>query len=69
MNIRFFWMGIIFLVVGIDICSSFMGAGAELINSSSDNADYARAEQYLPANAVASMFNVSVDPNWIPGTQ
>ncbi len=69
MNIRFFWMGIIFLVVGIEICSSFVGTGAELINSSSDNADYARAEQFIPVNAVASMFNVSVDPHWIPGTQ
>jgi hypothetical protein len=46
MNIRFFWMSIIFLVVGINICSSFVGTGAELINSSSDNADYARAEQF-----------------------
>ena len=69
MNIRFSWMSIIFLVVGFSICSSFVGAGAEFINSSSDTAEYARAEQFIPLNAVGSMFNVSVDPHWIPGTQ
>jgi dipeptidyl-peptidase-4 len=67
MNIRFIGMSIIFLVVGLSVCSSI---GAELIDidSPSATADYARAEQFIPANAVASMFNVSVDPNWIPGT-
>ena len=69
MNIRFSRMSIIFLVVGFSICSSFVGAGAEFINSSSDTAEYARAEQFIPLNAVGSMFNVSVDPHWIPGTQ
>jgi len=68
MNIRSFWMSIIFLVVGFSIFSSFVGTGGELTDSSSDTANYAGAEQFIPVNAVASMFNVSVDPNWIPST-
>ena len=69
MNIRFLRMSIIFLVVGFSIClSSSTAAEPELIDSPSATADYARAEQFIPANAVASMFNVSVDPNWIAGT-
>ena len=57
------------MVICISAWSGFVGAGAELINSSSGRLDYARAEQFIPVNAVASMFNVSVDPNWIPSTQ
>src|SRR5436305_12870869 len=30
-------------------------------------ADYARAEQFLPANATARIFNAAVQPNWIAG--
>jgi dipeptidyl-peptidase-4 len=63
-NIRF-----ILLVICISALSSFVGTAAELINLSSEASDYAAAEQFIPVNAVASMFNVSVDPNWIPGTR
>ena len=69
MNNRFFRISFILLVICLSAYSSFAGAAAELINSSSEASDYAAAEQFIPVNAVASMFNVSVDPNWIPGTQ
>ncbi len=59
----------ILLVICISAWSGLAGAADELINLSSEASDYAAAEQFIPVNAVASMFNVSVDPNWIPGTQ
>ena len=31
-------------------------------------ADYARAEKFLPQNAIPSVYNVNCDPGWIPGT-
>ena len=68
-NNRFFRISFILLVISLSAYSSFAGAAAELINLSSEASDYAVAEQFIPVNAVASMFNVSVDPNWIPGTQ
>lgn len=69
MNNRFFRISFILLAISLSAYSSFAGAAAELINLSSEASDYAVAEQFIPVNAVASMFNVSVDPNWIPGTQ
>jgi dipeptidyl aminopeptidase/acylaminoacyl peptidase len=69
MNNRFFFICFILLTTGLLAYSGFAGDAAELINSSSKASDYAAAEQFIPANAVASMFNVSVDPNWIPGSQ
>ena len=69
MNNRFSCISFILLVISLSAYSSLAGAAAELINSSSEASDYAGAEQFIPVNAVASMFNVSVDPNWIPSTQ
>lgn len=34
----------------------------------SDSADFARAEQFLPANVIPSLYNMTVAPSWIPGT-
>jgi len=31
-------------------------------------ADYARAEKFLPQNAIPSVYNVNCDPRWIPAT-
>lgn len=59
----------ILLVICISAWSGLAGAADELIDLSSQASEYAAAEQFIPVNAVASMFNVSVDPNWIPGTQ
>ena len=59
---------LIFFAIGLCICSSFTGAADELINSSQENADYAHAQRFLPANTVTAMFNVSVDPHWLAGT-
>jgi len=69
MNNKFFHISFILLVIGLLAYSSFARDAAEMINSSSETSDYAVAEQFIPVNAVASMFNVSVDPHWIPGTQ
>ena len=35
---------------------------------SPDAADIARAEQFLPADVIPMLYNVSVSPNWIDGT-
>ena len=53
------------------IYSSFSGAGAvdESIISPCEQTGYAQAERFLPANATSSIFNASVDPHWITGTQ
>lgn len=69
MNNRFFFICFILLTTGLFAYSGFAGAADEHINSSSKTSDYVAAEQFIPVNAVASMFNVSVDPNWIQGTQ
>jgi dipeptidyl-peptidase-4 len=37
-------------------------------SSSPEAADIARAEQFLPANVILALYNVSVIPNWIGGT-
>ncbi len=62
-------MSFILLIVCLLANSSFAGDFAESVNSSSGLYDYAIAERFLPANAVASMFNLSVDPHWISGSQ
>jgi dipeptidyl-peptidase 4 len=69
MNNKFFCISFILLITGFLTYSGFAGATDELINLSSEASEFAAAEQFIPANAVASMFNVSVDPNWIPGSQ
>lgn len=66
---RFFRISFILLAIGLSAGSSFVDTGAEMVNSSSDTADYAAAERFLPVNAVASMFNISVDPHLISGTR
>jgi dipeptidyl-peptidase-4 len=34
----------------------------------SDSAEFANAEQFLPANVVPTLYNMTVAPNWISGT-
>lgn len=35
---------------------------------STEDADMARAEEFLPAEIIPALYNISVDPNWIDGT-
>jgi hypothetical protein len=62
MSKRFFRISFILLVICISAWSGFAGAADELINLSSETSDYAAIEQFIPVNAVASMFNVSEIP-------
>ena len=36
--------------------------------SLSNATDYARAEQFVPANVIPLLYNVSITPNWIEGS-
>jgi len=45
------------------------GAANEFISPPAGQTGYAQAERFLPANATSSIFNASVDPHWIAGTQ
>ena len=56
-------------VLGLSIFSSYSGAADESLSLSSGQTGYAQAERFLPANATSSIFNASVDPHWIKGTQ
>ncbi|MDD4447890.1 MAG: DPP IV N-terminal domain-containing protein, partial [Methanothrix sp.] len=62
-------IGLILLVLCSSAWLGFAGDAADLSNSSSEAFDFSAAERFIPANVIASMFNVSVDPNWIQGTQ
>jgi dipeptidyl aminopeptidase/acylaminoacyl peptidase len=69
MNNRLVFICSILLTTGLLAYSGFAEDAAGLSNSSSEAFDFSTAERFIPANAIASMFNVSVDPNWIQGTQ
>ncbi|HOT06878.1 MAG TPA: DPP IV N-terminal domain-containing protein [Methanotrichaceae archaeon] len=73
MKVRSFLTGVVFVfacsVIFMGIYSSTAAIEAEAINSSYNYSEYAGAERFIPVNAVASMFNVSVEPNWISGMQ
>jgi dipeptidyl-peptidase 4 len=56
-------------VLGLSIFSSYSGAADESLSLPSGKIGYAQAERFLPANATSSIFNASVDPHWITGTQ
>ncbi len=69
MNYRFFFICSILLTTSLLAYSGFAGEARGPSNSSSEDFNFSAAEQFIPANAIASMFNVSVDPNWIQGKQ
>lgn len=56
-------------LLGLIICTSFSVATAESASSPCGQTGYIQAERFLPANATSSIFNASVDPHWIAGTQ
>ncbi|OPY51373.1 MAG: hypothetical protein A4E49_02257 [Methanosaeta sp. PtaU1.Bin112] len=56
------------LAVAILPSSGFAYDAAGSASLSSQSFDYATAQRFVPANAIGSMFNMSVDPHWIAGT-
>jgi dipeptidyl-peptidase 4 len=71
MNIEILKVFFIPFVLCLLIYASSSGAGAadERISSPCYQNGYAQAERFLPANVTSSIFNASVDPHWIKGTQ
>jgi dipeptidyl aminopeptidase/acylaminoacyl peptidase len=69
MNIDILKVLFIPFVLGLSIFSSYSGAADESLSLPSGQIGYAQAERFLPANATSSIFNASVDPHWITGTQ
>lgn len=57
------------IVLGLSIFSIYSGAADESLSLLSGQIGYAQAERFLPANATSSIFNASIDPQWIKGTQ
>ena len=68
-NVKILKVLFVLFVFGLFISSSFSGAANEFISPSTGQTGYAQAERFLPANATSSIFNASVDPHWITGTQ
>ncbi len=56
MRLLFYWLLIAALVL---IPPAF---------SLNNTTDYARAEQFVPANVIPTLYNVSITPNWIDGS-
>ncbi|OYV15064.1 MAG: dipeptidyl-peptidase 4 [Methanosaeta sp. NSM2] len=68
-NIEILKVLIIFFLLAPMVCTSFSAATAESASSPCGQTGYAQAERFLPSNATSSIFNASVDPHWITGTQ
>jgi len=68
-NVKILKVLFVLFVFGLFISSSFSGAANEFISPSTGQTGYAQAERFLPSNATSSIFNASVDPHWITGTQ
>lgn len=67
-NLRDFFIPFVLCLL---IYSGFSAEGAanEFISPPAGQTGYAQAERFLPANATSSIFNASVNPHWISGTQ
>ena len=67
-NLEILKLLFISFILGLFIYSSISGAADESVSSPCEQTGYAQAERFLPANATSYIFNASVDPNWIAGT-
>ena len=68
-NIKILNVLVFSFVFGLFISLSFSGAANEFISPPAGQTGYAQAERFLPENATSSIFNATVDPHWITGTQ
>jgi dipeptidyl aminopeptidase/acylaminoacyl peptidase len=68
-NIEILKVLFVCFLLSLIICTSFSAATAESASSPCGKTEYVQAERFLPANATSSIFNASVDPHWIVGTQ
>ena len=74
MKYRILTLGLILLSICILVHPALAEGAAEQADLPSGHGEYgwdgyAQAERFLPANATSSIFNASVEPHWIAGTE